>query len=142
MPSGPGPGKNCDTGTLDPHHLEGYIKMAWSKSLLGPWERSRHTMVTPGSVNDWDAMVTNPAPLFLKNGTSLIYYRGTKWPADGYERIGFAASDSWRGPYGRPFGSHEPLWDPNDRGAFVEVRSRRRSLSLLPRRLLVKSCGG
>ena len=76
-------------------------------------------MVTPGSVNDWDAMVTNPAPLFLKPGTSLIYYRGTKWPADGYERSGFAVSGSWRGPYGRPFGSHEQLWDSNERGAFV-----------------------
>jgi hypothetical protein len=44
---------------LDPHHLEGYIKMAWAKSLLGPWNSSRHTVITPGSVNDWDAMVTN-----------------------------------------------------------------------------------
>ena len=67
-----------------------------------------------------DAMVTNPSPLFLKNGTALIYFRGTKWPANGYERIGFASAASWRGPYGRPFGSNAPLWDINDTAAFVE----------------------
>ena len=32
VPSGPGPGKSCVVdGQLDVHHLEGYIKMAWSK---------------------------------------------------------------------------------------------------------------
>lgn len=64
-----GVGANC-SGQLNPHHLEGYIKMAWADSLLGPWERcqnvhcflltlkrSHHTMVTPGDINDWDAMV-------------------------------------------------------------------------------------
>ena len=65
-------------------------------------------------------MVTNPSPLFLQNGTALIYFRGTKWPADGYERIGFAKATSWKGPYGRPFGDNEPLWDPSDKAAFVE----------------------
>ena len=123
----PGVGAACSGGNktanppLDVHHLEGYIKMAWSKSLLGPWTQSRHTMVPPGSVDDWDAMVTNPAPLFLRNGTAIIYYRGTMWPKNGNERIGFAVSKSgWKGPYGRPFGEHQPLWDASDRGAFVE----------------------
>ena len=96
---------------MDVHHLEGYIKMAWSASLEGPWNYSRHTMVTPGSVNDWDAMVTNPSPLFLADGTAYIFYRGTQWPVNGYERIGFAKATSWKGPYGRPFGNHDPLWD-------------------------------
>ena len=45
MPPNGGKGANCSGGTLDPHHLEGYIKMAWAKSLLGPWNTSRHTMV-------------------------------------------------------------------------------------------------
>lgn len=94
--------------------------MAWADSLLGPWEYSHHTMVPPGSVDDWDAMVTNPSPLILDNGTSYIFFRGTQWPANGYERIGFAKAESWEGPYGRPFGQHEPLWDADDREAFVE----------------------
>lgn len=59
VPPEGGIGAKCIAGTLDPHHLEGYIKMAWAKSLLGPWNSSRHTVITPGSVNDWDAMVTN-----------------------------------------------------------------------------------
>jgi hypothetical protein len=37
-------GAKCGAGTLDAHHLEGYIKMAWSKSLLGPWNSSRHNV--------------------------------------------------------------------------------------------------
>jgi hypothetical protein len=65
-------------------------------------------------------MVTNPSPLFLENGTAFIYFRGTKWPANGYERIGFASATSWKGPYGRPFGNNAPLWDINDTAAFVE----------------------
>ena len=102
VPSTGESGAKCGSGTLDPHHLEGYIKMAWSKSLLGPWNSSRHNMVTPGSVDDWDAMVTNPAPLVLANGTAYLYYRGTKWPADGFERIGVTkSSNGWHGPYGR-----------------------------------------
>eukprot|EP00911_Craspedida_sp_UC1_P002430 UC1_evm4s1810 len=116
-----GSGAACNSDNLDPHHLEGYIKMAWSDSLLGPWNTSGHTMITPGSVNDWDAMVTNPAPLILSNGSAYIFYRGTRWPANGYERIGVTKATSWRGPYGRtPFGNHQPLWDPNDQSAFVE----------------------
>jgi hypothetical protein len=56
----------------------------------------------------------------LANGTAYIYYRGTKWPSDGYERIGVTKATSWRGPFGRPFGQHDPLWDKTDRAAFVE----------------------
>eukprot|EP00039_Didymoeca_costata_P021212 m.343793 g.343793 ORF g.343793 m.343793 type:complete len:489 (-) comp23315_c0_seq1:108-1574(-) len=116
-----GVGAKCTKGApLDVHHLEGYIKMAWSYSLEGPWNYSHHTMVTPGSVDDWDAMVTNPSALIMADGTSYIFYRGTQWPANGYERIGFAKATSWKGPYGRPFGKHDPLWDANDQGAFVE----------------------
>lgn len=106
-----GSGAQCGGSPMDVHHLEGYIKMAWASSLHGPWQASHHTMVPPGSVDDWDAMVTNPAPLFLANGTAYIYFRGTQWPSNGEERIGFASAQSWNGPYGRPFGDHDPLWD-------------------------------
>ena len=36
------------------------------------------------------------------------------------ERIGVAKATSWKGPYGRPFGNNDPLWDKNDQAAFVE----------------------
>eukprot|EP00035_Acanthoeca_spectabilis_P016186 m.327240 g.327240 ORF g.327240 m.327240 type:complete len:272 (-) comp16491_c0_seq6:70-885(-) len=113
-------GAACGGNPMDVHHLEGYIKMAWADSVLGPWTSSRHTMVPPGSVDDWDAMVTNPSPLFLANGSAFLYFRGTQWPANGDERIGVAAAASWKGPYGRPFGNNDPLWDAADQAAFVE----------------------
>ncbi len=58
------PAADCSDPVGDPHHLEGYITMAWSESLLGPWNRSLHTLLTNGNIDRWDAMVTNPAPLF------------------------------------------------------------------------------
>ena len=70
-------------------------------------------------MNNWDAMVTNPAPLVLPNGSALLFFRGTRWPIDGLERIGLAKSeDGWKGPYGRV--QDQPLWDPNNRAEFVE----------------------
>jgi hypothetical protein len=47
-------------------------------------------------------MVTNPAPLFpFDNSTAYLFFRGTNWPIDGYERIGLTKAQTWRGPYGR-----------------------------------------
>ena len=108
----------------DPHHLEGYISLASAPTLLGPWTVLSHAVLPPGDTNDWDAMVTNPAPFIFPNGTALLYYRGTKWPIDGLERIGVAKSThGWRGPYGR-VGEGKPLWgngsDSDDRRAYVE----------------------
>eukprot|EP00041_Stephanoeca_diplocostata_P036964 m.1375837 g.1375837 ORF g.1375837 m.1375837 type:complete len:428 (-) comp24961_c0_seq1:425-1708(-) len=121
VPPPAGTGAHCTDGApLDVHHLEGYIKLAWAPSIHGPWTSSRHNMIPPGSVNDWDAMVTNPAPLILDNGTAYLFYRGTQWPSNGYERIGVTMATTWRGPYGRPFNSNAPLWDINDTSAFVE----------------------
>jgi hypothetical protein len=98
----------------DPHHLEGYIALAYSETLVnGTWTKLPHEMVTPGDINAWDAMVTNPSPFFYDNGTALIFYRGTRWPSDGLERIGVARAASWRGPYvGRGGGS--ALRTPSD----------------------------
>ena len=58
------PAADCSDRAGDPHHLEGYITMAWSESVLGPWNRSLSTLLTNGNIDRWDAMVTNPAPLF------------------------------------------------------------------------------
>ena len=120
VPPPTGNGANCRyDAALDPHHLEGYITMAWSDSLLGPWNKSRHSILSPGGVDEWDAMVTNPAPLIMPSGEAYLYFRGTRWPKDGYERIGLAKAATWRGPYGRI--SDDPLWGPfEDSRKFVE----------------------
>ena len=121
VPPPVGTGAQCNyDANLDPHHLEGYITMAHADSLLGPWTKSLHTILTPGEVGTWQAVVTNPGPLILDNGTALLFYRGTNWPVSGVERIGLAKSESgWRGPYGRI--SDEPIWGPfNDSRKFVE----------------------
>eukprot|EP00040_Diaphanoeca_grandis_P044810 m.13662 g.13662 ORF g.13662 m.13662 type:complete len:495 (+) comp9802_c0_seq1:147-1631(+) len=99
-----GSGDNCGQpgGQMDVHHLEGYITMAWSDSIFGPWNQSKHTLITRGAIDRWDAMVTNPSPLFpFENETAYLFFRGTQWPASGYERIGLTKAASWKGPYGR-----------------------------------------
>jgi hypothetical protein len=50
-------GAKCKSSDFNSHHLEGYINMAWAESLLGPWNVSKHAMLTSGSPNAWDAMV-------------------------------------------------------------------------------------
>ena len=104
----------------DPHHLEGFLSMASAPSVLGPWTKVRHAILPSGGVDEWDAMVTNPGPLLLSNGTALLFYRGTRWPQDGLERIGLAKSEGgWAGPYGRL--QDAPLWGPMDDAAkYVE----------------------
>jgi hypothetical protein len=104
----------------DPHHLEGYITIGSAPSELGPWTKLQHAILPSGEPGTWSAMVTNPAPLILDNGTALLFFRGTNWPIDPYERIGLAVSKSgWAGPYGRL--SDEPIWGPfDDKRKFVE----------------------
>lgn len=114
-----GKGAKCQSSDYNNHHLEGYISMAWSHSVFGPWNESKHALLGPGDQNTWDTMVTNPAPLFLEDGTAYLYFRGTQWPVNGYERIGVAKAASWKGPYGRV--SDDPLWGPfDDQRKFVE----------------------
>lgn len=104
-----GSGSNCKDAEGDPHHLEGYVTMAWSESLLGPWNKSKHELITRGGPNRWDAMVTNPAPLFpYPNETAYLFFRGTEWPHNGEERIGLTKAATWRGPYARV--SEDPIF--------------------------------
>ena len=56
--------------------------------LLGPWISSEHSIIESGEDDEWDAMVTNPAPMFEEDGTAYMFYRGTQWPTKGEERIG------------------------------------------------------
>lgn len=118
-----GSGAQCvGTGgtAADPHHLEGYITLAHAPSELGPWTKFEHAILPSGEPGKWDAMVTNPGPLILANGSALLFFRGTNWPIDGYERIGLAKSEGgWRGPYGRL--TDAPIWGPvDDQRKFVE----------------------
>jgi hypothetical protein len=116
-----GKGAQCTSTDFDGHHLEGYISMAWADSLLGPWTEGKHALLPDGAEDGWDTMVTNPAPLFMPDGTVYLYFRGTQWPVSGYERIGVAKAASWRGPYGRTSRTDAPLWGPfNDTRKFVE----------------------
>ena len=71
------------------------------RCVIGHSTEVKHSILPSGSINRWDAMVTNPSPLLLPNGTALLFFRGTHWPVDGLERIGLAAARSWAGPYGR-----------------------------------------
>jgi hypothetical protein len=81
VPPPAGSGAACAwDAAADPHHLEGYMSMAHAPSVLGPWTQVPHAILPPGGVDDWDAMVTNPGPLLLENGTALLFFRGTRWP--------------------------------------------------------------
>mmetsp|Transcript_48915 Transcript_48915/g.140087 ORF Transcript_48915/g.140087 Transcript_48915/m.140087 type:complete len:521 (-) Transcript_48915:44-1606(-) len=86
----------------DAHHLEGHITVAWSESVLGPWKKSKSALISDGDPNAWDAMVTNPAPVFpFQNETAYIFYRGTQWPVNDQERIGVSKAQLWSGPFAR-----------------------------------------
>ena len=96
-----GGGAQCKSNDYNGHHLEGYISMAYADDVMGPWAKVQHAMLSDGDMNRWDAMVTNPSPLFLANGTALLFFRGTQWPVNGQERVGLARAESWKGPYCR-----------------------------------------
>ena len=70
-----GSGSSCGFGNEgDPHHLEGYITMAWSDTLTGPWNKSQHTILTSGVPGRWDAMVRthyHPTVSWLTRGRDL-----------------------------------------------------------------------
>jgi hypothetical protein len=90
------------------------IVVSSSPSLLGPWSTPSPPLVPQGSEDAWDYVVTNPSPIILQNGTTLMYYRGTPkyWnsssAADGVgdeliESVGLAIAPHYLGPYTKPF---------------------------------------
>jgi len=89
-------------------NFDGRIRVAFSKSLDGPWELldKGRPIMQPRRGNYWDTVVTNPAPLVLKNGSVLLYYRGDDrfhpdFKGQRHRKIGVAFAESWRGPYRR-----------------------------------------
>jgi len=112
-------------GTSGSHHcssippaqgelLDTRIVVSRSTSLNGPWSIPSGPLIQRGLENEWDYVVTNPTPLILSNGTTLLYYRGTpkywnergnklKQPTDLPESIGVAIAPHWSGPYKKVF---------------------------------------
>eukprot|EP00935_MAST-01C_sp_MAST-1C-sp1_P000270 g270.t1 len=115
VPPPAGTGAACTSSDYNGHHLEGYISIAWAEHIEGPWMESAHAILPSGSPGSWAPLITDE-----KNSTAMyLFFRGTNWPVDGYERIGLAKAESWKGPYGRV--SDQPLWGPvNDTRKFVE----------------------
>jgi predicted GH43/DUF377 family glycosyl hydrolase len=89
---------------LEAHHQE-RIGLATSKSPYGPWKRLDKPIldVVP---NSWEQyLVSNAAPVVLKNGKVLLYYKGVeKLRANA---IGLAIADKPDGEYKRV--SDQPL---------------------------------
>jgi len=104
--------------------LDTRIMVSRATSLNGPWSTPIGPLIERGAANEWDYVVTNPTPIILKNGTTLLYYRGTPkyWkdgkdgqdgdedgsnstnaPLDLPESVGIAVAPSWKGPYKKIF---------------------------------------
>jgi predicted GH43/DUF377 family glycosyl hydrolase len=89
---------------LEAHHQE-RIGLATSKSPYGPWKRLDKPIIDVRP-NSWEQyLVSNAAPVVLKNGKVLLYYKGVeKLRANA---IGLAIADKFDGEYKRV--SSEPL---------------------------------
>lgn len=70
------------------------VEVHYSDSVYGPWTLLRPTPDTwDGAIMPW---ASNPAPLFLPNGTVVVIGTGFG------DSLSVAVADSWRGPY-RPW---------------------------------------
>ena len=102
--------------------LDTRIVVSRATSLNGPWSLPQGPLIARGKMNEWDYVVTNPTPIILANGTTLLYYRGTPkyWdddddddstsvaqPLDLPESVGVATAPHWSGPYTKVF--QEPI---------------------------------
>ena len=74
QPSAPG---NCSSARSDSRHLESNILVSSAPTAAGPWSAPAGPLLARGAADAWDFIVTNPAPVVLPNGTTLLYYRGT-----------------------------------------------------------------
>ena len=97
--------------------LDTRIVVSRATSLNGPWSTPQGPLIARGQINEWDYVVTNPTPIILDNGTTLLYYRGTPkyWdddnngtvvphqPLDLPESVGVATAPHWSGPYTKVF---------------------------------------
>jgi hypothetical protein len=83
------------------------VEVHYAKSPYGPWTLLRPTPDTwDGAIMPW---ASNPAPLFLPNGTVVVVGTGFG------DSLSVAVADSWKGPY-RPWigcaglPEHKPDW--------------------------------
>eukprot|EP01063_Lacrimia_lanifica_P001128 TRINITY_DN10547_c0_g1_i1.p1 TRINITY_DN10547_c0_g1~~TRINITY_DN10547_c0_g1_i1.p1 ORF type:complete len:382 (+),score=71.61 TRINITY_DN10547_c0_g1_i1:103-1248(+) len=113
MIGGPHPG-TADCSGIPPaagEMLDTRIVVSRATSVWGPWSEPTGSLLARGGSSEWDYVVTNPAPIILPNGTTLLYYRGTPkyWNASGSsaddlpESVGLAVADHWTGPYVKRF---------------------------------------
>jgi hypothetical protein len=87
-----------------------WVGLMTSDNLDGPWTRfGSGPIITGDKAGTWDAGLTNPSPLMLKNGSVLLMWRSSVKP----ERLGIATAPSWKGPYEKR--DSDPLVaDPNE----------------------------
>mmetsp|Transcript_71840 Transcript_71840/g.200500 ORF Transcript_71840/g.200500 Transcript_71840/m.200500 type:complete len:420 (-) Transcript_71840:172-1431(-) len=100
------PKRSANSG--GPANFDGRIRIAFSKSLDGPWSLLNNgtPIIQPRRGSYWDTAVTNPAPLILKNGSVFLYYRGDDrfhpdFDGQRHRKIGAFFAQSWTGPYHR-----------------------------------------
>ena len=120
--------KNCSAiPPAEGELLDTRIVVSRANSLNGPWSTPTGPLLARGKVTEWDYVVTNPSPIILDNGTTLLYFRGTPkyWgqgrsdaggyfavnndegPLDLPESVGVARAPHWSGPYEKVFA--EPI---------------------------------
>lgn len=77
------------------------IGVAISNSLYGPWTRFDTPVFGPGNrtKGEWDyGDVSNPTPIILRNGTTIMLYKGRGH----YQATGVAVGTTPFGPFERP----------------------------------------
>ncbi len=81
------------------------VSMAWSDSPMGPWTRSKNTILSLGADEDWDGgAIHDPYPLVYK-GKIWLFYKGqpaTKHKDWLVRAQGVAIADNPEGPFIKP----------------------------------------
>jgi predicted GH43/DUF377 family glycosyl hydrolase len=103
------PGPDYQIGEESPLKLEAHrqerIGLATSKSPYGPWKRLDKPILD-ARPNSWEQyLVSNAAPVVLKNGKVLLYYKGVEKLR--VNAIGLAVANKFDGEYKRV--SDQPL---------------------------------
>lgn len=120
-PSAANPVGETDALKLEAHMQE-RIGLATSKSLYGPWKRMDKPILDTRA-NSWEQyLVSNAAPVVLKDGRVMLYYKGVEKLR--VHAIGLAIADRFDGEYKRVsdkplnmgIGAEDPfIWQENGR---------------------------
>jgi len=98
-------------GSHNPYS-NGAISMAWSPSVLGPWQEREILPYNPDhNLTEWNCVNNNPTAVELNNGTIMIVYRADPC-AIGAEALGIAVADHWSKVFTRRKGF--PIVSPAD----------------------------